>query len=412
MDDVFFRDLISHAIKLGADDAFVDEIRSIEDVDAIEQGRVTQSRSFTHHTTLYVKTHNTFVPLPIAQTMASAADVNLKQRIEDAFNMAQLADAWSTTPSLSQMPQLLEDDSYRFYDPFDDDPDLPKKRRQAFEQFLNSRTSERAPILLKDHAEVASLNSTAELKARQTITRKTQRRITQSETINVSSGFTRLQRAITHRHLDQTTELQLPDYTQIGYGIDTTTSDQHPIMDLKQLAQFYGDSRSAQQPRLTASNNLVLGAWATCVLMHETIHQSPYYLVQTDHVAIDSNRGILQCSTPNSSCSAYAIHSTLENERTLNQIMPELKGDYLYLDAPTFLVRHPDTSIDMTFSIVRDIQNGRWGAAYPPFTIKVVPHLIWKNIQIAFGPMCRISLHCQNGEPTFQSPGLVINLAL
>ncbi len=412
MDDAFFRDLINHALKLGADDAFVDEDRTIRDVDHITGGSVSQMRRIDHKTTLYIKAHQTFMPLQLnLDEHLQTSLATLQQRISEALKLAQLADAWSTDECLHTMPPLIEDDTYRFVDPFDDDPDAPLKRRRELERFLNARTTERAPILLRDYAAVGSLGVAFDFKATQTIARRTQRRITATQTTTASSGSTRLERAIAHQHLDQTTELHLPDYTQIGYGIDPNTSDATPIMDMKTIAQFYGESRGAAQNYINPGPAMILGAWSTCVILHETIHQSPYYLAQTEQIAIDSNRGILQCSTPTSSCSAYAIHPTTEHELALTDILAQCEDGTLYLDAPTFLVRHPDTSIDITFSIARSVRHASWSGVFRPVTIKFVPHNFWKWVKLGFGPLCRISLHCQNGEPTFQAPGLWLGAA-
>jgi len=408
MDDVFFRDLIAHAMRLGAADACVDEVRIIRDADILDNGRVSQSRDITHEATLYVKCAHALTRLTLSQDAPLSLEC-AKKRVEDAVHASILVEAWSSVPGADNIPEMDVDDTYRYIDPFDDDPNALTKRQKAFEAFMNGSVTERAPFLLAEMARVGKLSDVS-LFAKQVIFRKTQRRITQSDVITASSGATRLERFVRWHSAWQAASLQLPDYVQIGYSIDPNTQDAAYILDSADIARGYALTRSASQKCDRQPKQYILGPWAACVVLHETIHQSPYYLGQTEAVAIDSNRGILQCSTPKSSCSAYAIHPTTPETLSLSQILPQIDSEALYVDAPTFVVRHTDTSIDVTFSVVRALHNDGTEEPFLPVTLRILPHNFWSTIKIAFGPLCRISLKCLQGEPTFQAPGLLLDV--
>ena len=405
MDDVFFRDLIDHAMRSGADDACVDEDRIIEDIDQLDHGSISQERRVSASTTLYVRLGTACIRVCL-QDMPSATLAFAKKKVDEAIGAAHLVDAWTMSPGTHALPTLMEDDTYRYLDPFDDDPDAVQKKRKAFEAFLNSSSSQRAPILLREFSEISTSGGDLALLSRQTITRRIQRRITATEMTTAHSGFTRLERTIFHYGSGQTSTLTLPDYQQIGYGIDPDAPESAEVMRAAPLATHYAMSSASSSHLSENAPAIVLGAWATNVILHETIHQSPYYLGQSEAIAIDRNRGILQCSTPHGSCSAYAIHPTGETVLTLSQLLPDIPDGTLYVDAPTFVTRYSDKTIDVTFSIVRTISNHKLDQAFKPATLKFVPHMFWKSIRTAFGPLCRISMRCQTGEPTFQSPGL------
>lgn len=409
MDDVYFRDLINHAMRAGAQDACVDEVRTIIDEDRIEGGRVSQERTITSKAVLYVKMSRALTRLSLSEEAPLSLET-AKSRVEDAVKAARLVEAWSQFPGCDVVPELDEDDTYRYIDPFDEDPEAPKKRQKAFEAFMDSTTTERAPILLKEHARMRSVSGDVTLLAKQVIERRTQRRITASDAVTASSGSTRLERRISWNRGANASTLLLPDYVQTGYGIEPDTPESGYIQDSSELAQGYALSCRASRHFDRSVKAFILGAWASCVVLHETVHQSPYYLGQTEAIAIDRDRGILQCSGPKTNCSAYAIHPTTPEPHSLEMVLAQSVEDALYVDAPTFIVRHADTSIDVTFSIVRSIHEHAWHEAFRPVTLKIVPNNFWKSIKIAFGPLCRISLHCLKGEPTFQAPGLCLGL--
>lgn len=408
MDDAFFRDLIGHALSCGAADACVDEDRSILDIDQLDHGRVTQHHDAQTTIALYVQIGKACIAVHL-QDMPSSTLTFAKKKVDEALSAAHLVDAWSTAPNAGALPPLMEDDTFRYIDPFDDDPDAFQKRQKAFDAFLKSPASERAPILLKEFADFARLGDRFSLFARQTIARRIQRRITASDITTSHSGFTRLERTIFHFGDKTTASIRLPEYNQTGYGIQPDSPESAEIMSVADIAVHYGLSASSDATLTEDAPSVIFGAWATNVILHETIHQSPYYLGQTEAVAIDRNRGILQCSGPHNSCSAYAIHPTTPEVLSLAQILADVPDDALYVDAPTFVTRYSDKTIDVTFSIVRKIHQHALDMAFRPATLKIIPHLFWKSIRIAFGPLCRISMKCQNGEPTFQSPGVWVD---
>ncbi len=409
MDDVFFRDLIGHAMRCGAQDACVDEDRTILDKDRIDRGSVSQQHIVQSTTTLYIKTPLACVSVRL-NDFPSSTLAYAKKRVDEALSAAHLIDAWSMTPDANTIPPRLEDDTYRYIDPFDDDPEASQKKRRAFDAFIKSKTSVRAPLLMREFASFSRLGDAFALHASQTITRHIQRRITAQTTETAHAGFTTLEWIIVHAHQGRTASIRLPEYMQMGYGIDP--ADAAEVLSPTQIAQHYAASASTDDIVQNDPPALVLGPWATDVILHETIHQSPYYLGQTDAIAIDSNRGILQCSTPKGSCPAYAIHPTTPEVLTLAQILPQIPDGTLYVDAPTFVTRYSDKTIDITFSAVEEIRAHQIGRAFRPATFKFVPHLFWKNIKLAFGPLSRISMKCQNGNPTFQSPGVWLDLPI
>ncbi len=409
MDDAFFRDLIAHAMRLGAADACVDEVRVICDSDILDSGRVSQVRDISQEATLFVKCAHALTRVALSQDAPLSLET-AKKRVEDAVRASILVEAWSCVPGADEIPEMDVDDTYRYVDPFDDDPKALAKHQKKFEAFMNGSVSERAPVLIHEMARMGKISDVS-LFAKQVIFRKTQRRITQNDVVMASSGATRFERFIRWHSAWNAASLQLPDYVQIGYGIDPTSQDAAFILDSSNIARGYALTRGSSQKFDRQLHQLILGPWAACVVLHETIHQSPYYLGQTEAVAIDSNRGILQCSTPKSSCSAYAIHPTTPELLSFNEVLPQIESEALYVDAPTFVVRHTDTSIDVAFSVVRSIGNDGHEQPFWPVTLRILPHSFWSKIKIAFGPLCRISLNCMHGEPTFQAPGLVLNIS-
>jgi len=151
-------------------------------------------------------------------------------------------------------------------------------------------------------------------------------------------------------------------------------------------------------------SGIILGPWATAVLLHETLHLGLDPILSSETLVLDRSRCLGNPPRFEDICLNLALHTKESADTTIEQLLLQVPSGTAFVEAPIHWAKRNHHHLDVTFAYAHDVVQGQPSTYYRHPRLTFDLRTIWHHVQGAATPERRVNLPCGHASTTLQAP--------